>query len=458
MTAASNAVVSMTVGSEGEDCAPESKTHGEMPFPMESLPEPIGRFAIACSASLSAPVELVAIPALVVAAAAIGNSRAIRLKPGWTEPASLFAAVVSPSGAMKSPALNMAAKPLQALDSPKWRTWTADVTVEQLGRLLAANPRGLLMVRDELSAWVKSMNQYRQGKGADRQFYLSVWGGSPVKVDRVGTGDPTSITVPHPCLSVVGCIPPDVIPHLDDQSGQEDGFLPRLLFAWPQPVPVRWTEGVVPQGVRDSYVNLIGQLFAIPYEGDPVCLDLTEDARARFAQWHDIHCEKTEAPAFPPFLRAVYSKLKGYCARLALVHALANNPAEKAVNIDSVENAINLVAYFEIQAWKIMPLIRDIKLSEVDRCKAEFRRKLSGCRYIKKRDLQRGSAFPAKVFNQSLSELLCPEVVIDFGETVSLYDPTTRQDTLPELSLVKKPQSLSPEPTDCVAEVSETAV
>ena len=249
MADANSTVVPISAEAEEEGCSPASTMTSEGPFPFDALPGPIAQFATACATSLSAPAELVAIPALVVAAGAIGNSRVIRLKQDWTEPASIFAAVVSPSGAMKSPALNMAAKPLQDLDSPTGRTWTADVTVEQLARLLAGNPRGLLLVRDELSAWVKSMNQYKQGKGADRQFYLSVWGGAPVKVDRVGAGTPTSISVPHPCLSVVGCIPPDVIPHLDDQSGQEDGFLPRLLFAWPQPVPVRWKEIVVPQEI-----------------------------------------------------------------------------------------------------------------------------------------------------------------------------------------------------------------
>jgi hypothetical protein len=101
---------------EGEDCGPEIAMTGESLFPIDALPGPIAQFATACAASLSAPVELVAIPALVVAAAAIANSRRIRLKPDWAEPASLFAVVVSPSGAMKSPALNMAAKPLQDLD------------------------------------------------------------------------------------------------------------------------------------------------------------------------------------------------------------------------------------------------------------------------------------------------------------------------------------------------------
>ena len=196
----------------------------------------------------------------------------------------------------------------------------------------------------------------------------------------------------------------------------------------------------------------------MPYQGDPVCLDLTEDARARFAQWHHIHCEKAEQPTFPPFLRAVYSKLKGYCARLALVHALASNPAAKEVHIDSVENAIKLVAYFETQARRVMPLIRDTTLFEVDSCKAEIQRKLSGCRSMKRRNLQRNSAFPAEVFNQALYELACPGLVIDIDGTVSLfktmslYVPTNRQVVEPELPSAKQTQVPVSDQTEFKAE------
>lgn len=84
MTDVNRVVVPKSVEANGENCTPESAMGGVMPFPMESLPESIRQFATACAASLSAPAELVATPALVVAAAAIGNSRVIRLKPDWT--------------------------------------------------------------------------------------------------------------------------------------------------------------------------------------------------------------------------------------------------------------------------------------------------------------------------------------------------------------------------------------
>src|SRR5205823_5783661 len=117
--------------------------------------------------------------------------------------------------------------------------------------------RGLLIIRDELSAWVKSLNQYRGGKGSDKQFYLSAWNSAAIAVDRQGK----TTLIDHPFLAVVGCIPPEVLPDLDDESGREDGFLHRLLFTYLQPHPVRWTEAVVSQSVKEAYLQLMAKLY-----------------------------------------------------------------------------------------------------------------------------------------------------------------------------------------------------
>ncbi len=417
-----NVVVRTTEWNQGES---EAST-----FPIQALPAPIRRFVTECAESLTAAPELVAIPSLVVTAAAIGNTRRIQLKPGWTEPPILFGAVVSASGTMKSPALEKAVEPIQRLGSSKHRTWTGDVTVERLARLLQDNPRGLVLIRDELSGWVKSMNQYKGGKGADRQFYLSVWSGAAALVDRVGTGTPTTISVPQPCLSVVGCLPPDVLPVLDDEGGREDGFLPRLLFAWPEPVAVRWTETVVSDDARNAYGRLIETLFSIPLDKSPVCLPLTPEAHEQFVTWHDRHCIEGEHPNLSPFVQAVYSKLKGYCPRLALIHALATDPAAKEVDVESIKAAIELVGYFKGQAAKVgNRLCRFVGAREVkvERCKQEIRQKLAGGKVVNKRDLQKNSQFAAKVFNPAWESMRRPELIeVDGGVCLGGIAPLHR--------------------------------
>ncbi len=81
---------------------------------------------------------------------------------------------------------------------------TNDSTVEKLGELLADNPNGLLVFRDELSGWLKSMD--RDGHESDRSFYLEAWAGNgDFTYDRIGRG---TIQIEAACVSVLGGIQP----------------------------------------------------------------------------------------------------------------------------------------------------------------------------------------------------------------------------------------------------------
>ena len=54
-------------------------------------------------------------------------------------------------------------------EPPRPRVITMDSSIDELQRLLADNPRGLLHVRDELAGWLGSFDRYG-GSGADRQL------------------------------------------------------------------------------------------------------------------------------------------------------------------------------------------------------------------------------------------------------------------------------------------------
>jgi hypothetical protein len=71
------------------------------------------------------------------------------------------------------------------------RVHVNDTTIEALIQILKENPRGVMLERDELVGWVKSMDQYKAGgKGAERQYWLSAWSNRPVSVDRKGQSRP----------------------------------------------------------------------------------------------------------------------------------------------------------------------------------------------------------------------------------------------------------------------------
>jgi len=374
---------------------------------------------------------MIAAPALAAASAAIGASRHIRIKESWSEHPCLYVAVVAPTGTLKTPALKHAVFPVfeqqdrfeqevmaraaeknpgDESPQPPPRTHTSDATVEALGQLLRANPYGFLLLRDELSGWVKSMNQYRAGKGADRQFFLSVWSGAPITSDRVGR---PPINVPHPFLSVVGTITPDILSDLAEDQGREDGFLPRILFAFPEQGPVRWSSADISPQVREDYASLFQELYELEFEdnsptGDkqPSFLSFAPEALEWFRFWHDSHYQEMENGSLPLALKGSYSKLKGYCARLALIHALCVNPRTDSVSLGSVRAAIALVDYFKQQAAKVCALIAQPKKTPMERCEREIRRNLSGGRLLTKQELQQGGNAKAAVFNPVFKELL----------------------------------------------------
>ncbi len=386
-------------------------------FPLESLPQPIQQFVEEGAQSLPAPYELLAIPCLVSMGAAIGNSRVLQLKEGWVEHSALYAAVVCESGTMKSPAMDKGTSFLRDLQTSSHRTWTSNTTVESLARLLKDTPRGILMYQDELSAWVHSMNQYRQGKGSDKEFFLSAWGRQSYVIDRVGLEN-GPIHVDKPCLSIVGAIPPDMLGELDPAAGQADGFLPRVLFGWPKSMTPQWSEITIQpatlQAIRDVFTNL-GALDYNP-QNDSLPLTLTPEAQERFIAWHNHHFQEGEEQASSPFLQGVYAKLKGYCARLSLIHALGTNPATDIVGLDSLEAGINLVSYFKAQAFRVDGFFSLGKHRPVEQFKVAIRRKLSDCRHIKKRDLQRsvcGGGRSTVDFNLALQQMLKAELVSD---------------------------------------------
>lgn len=260
---------------------------------------------------------------------------------------------------------------------------------------------GLAIVRDELSAWVRSLDQYRNGHGADRQFYLTAYSGTSYIVDRQGK---PPISIDRLFLSVVGNIPPDVLPELSHEASREDGFVHRLIFAYPPSVSVRWNHYEVPPNLEHDYHHIIRSLFNLR-KGEVKTLVLTPGAQTLFCKWHDDHCIEMEAPTFAPELRGFFAKYKGICARLALIHTLAENPNATEVPLKSVAAACDLTDYLKTQARKIVPLLPRERLTPTERCEREILRNLADGKFLTDRELQRNGNAPAVVFREVLKSL-----------------------------------------------------
>src|SRR5436190_23381871 len=94
------------------------------------------------------------------------------------------------------------------------------------------NPYGLTLVRDEVTGWLRALEDI--GNGADRSFYLqAMTGGVPFTYDRIERG---TLFIPTLTLSIIGGIQPSpferyVRDAVTGRDGNADGLLQRFQLS-----------------------------------------------------------------------------------------------------------------------------------------------------------------------------------------------------------------------------------
>jgi putative DNA primase/helicase len=235
-----------------------------------------------------------------------------------------------------------------------------DITIEALATRLEENPRGFLSVQDELTGFLRGLDQYKSGgKGNARQSYLKIWSNGAIHVDRKGSEEP--VVVPKPYLTLQGGIQPAVLSEIAD--GRDDGFLDRFLFAYPKPGRGGWSYEEVSPQTEFAYENLIGRLWdrgaetqAPDGEIEPRVLSLEEAKRLFIAEVDHLAAERW-LPGFPAVLSGPWSKMDTQLAKLALILAVTRsadeNSATEYVSGEDMRSALRLREYFKATTRKV---------------------------------------------------------------------------------------------------------
>jgi hypothetical protein len=150
-----------------------------------------------------------------------------------------------------------------------------------MARIQSQQPeRGILVTPDELAALFKGQNQYRNGRGNDKESLLTAFDGSGLKVDRASG---VRISLPRTSLSITGTIQPDILREMmgdfSDANGQWARFLWCFLPLKPAPFP-RQTQ---PDGLSEQLYGIYQRLGRISTQ----CYRLTPEAERAFADWYD---------------------------------------------------------------------------------------------------------------------------------------------------------------------------
>lgn len=398
------------------------------PFPAEALPEPVRSFASRGAEAIGCDPSFVALPLLSALSAAIGATTRIELKRGWSEPPTLWTAIIGESGQLKTPPFKLAMGPLRRAQEKAWKEHAAaheqwktdclthevtmtewrkraakvsddppappeaptepvatryivsDTTVEALAPILLGNPRGLLLARDELAGWIGSFDRYAGGRGgSDSAHYLSMHSGDATTVDR-RTGNPRTIHLPYPLLAIAGGIQPGILRRVVRAEHRESGLLARLCVSMPPRRVKRWTEATIDDATNTAMETIFGALlsltFAVDDRGDdrPRLLTLAPDGKAEWIAYYDDHAR--EEADLSGDEAAAWSKLEGGAARLALIihlvrvaagDRLLRDPA--MVDAASVAAAVRLARWFGREALRVYDLFAE---GDSDRTAREF--------------------------------------------------------------------------------------
>ena len=251
-------------------------------FPLEQLPPVWRRWVGDTAQAVGAPVDYVAQGLFAAVAALCGAGVEVRVTQAWTEPLVLWLALVGSPSSGKSPALAAVRDKLGDIESglragdedrrsrhaarleearivgERWRDEcqtankagrpvpqrpaeagfdqpfvasqivVADATMEALADVVSGNPRGVILWRDELTAWLANLGRY--SGGTDRAHWLEAWAAAGITVNRRSRSQP--LHLPRFPVSVVGSIQPDRLAEVFE--GSDDGMAARFLYAWPE--------------------------------------------------------------------------------------------------------------------------------------------------------------------------------------------------------------------------------
>jgi hypothetical protein len=221
-------------------------------------------------------------------------------------------------------------KPEAVVAEPSQRRLIAvDATFESLHQLLSENPAGVLVLRDELSGWLASLE--RQGRESERAFYLECWSGDTgFTIDRIGRG---CVHVEHCCVSLFGGIQPARLrAYLADalQDGpSNDGLIQRFqLLIWPD-IKLGWayrdrTPNARAMKAAASVYRRIAEMDA----DTPLRLKFAPDAQALFVEWITDLETRLRADEISPFMQAHLAKYRKLMPALALLFSITDSSLE----------------------------------------------------------------------------------------------------------------------------------
>lgn len=364
-------------------------------FPIDIFPKPIQNYIIECNTKLDSNIDYMGCSLLWLISVCIGNSIEMEVKRGWIENASLWISLVGKAGIGKTPSINNIIFPLLKINQREikkyykelevWEHYNSlsqkekkefpfvekpiktqfianDITLEALVDLHQESDNAVGVFKDELAGWLKDMNKYRAG--SDLEFWLSVWSGKAVNLNRLTR---KGSYVDKPFIPVLGGIQPSILSHFYTEENKDNGFMDRMLLSFPDAKIEVYNENELSYDVLEWYKENIVAFFdklkyIIKRDNDnniiPVTAKFSEDAKKEWVRIFNEITNYQNSDEENEYLKSMYPKQKSYIPRFALlIHAFDENFSAGGnvleVSKESILKAEKLSKYFVATAKKL---------------------------------------------------------------------------------------------------------
>jgi hypothetical protein len=356
-----------------------------MPFDPELLPESFRPAAQDIAERMQVPLDMPAVSLILTLAGTVNRRAEIQPKANditFVVKPNLWGGLVAPPGFLKTPNIENSTKPLRKIEDDyrekfkqeiethekskelwelqrsayreqvkqaykykkslpqevgpepeeprQTRLTINDATFESLHEIMAINPAGILLIRDELSGFIAQLE--RPGREGERAFHLQAWNGNTGHtIDRIGRG---SIHVPACCESILGGIQPNKLRSylVDTLKGgpSDDGFIQRFqLLVWPD-FSKDWKLVDRPPNTAALYQieGVLRKLVDINPEV-PLRFKFSNAAQNLFNEWLAALEDKIRSGDIHPALAGHLGKFRKTMPALALLFELADMAAQE---------------------------------------------------------------------------------------------------------------------------------
>ena len=251
-------------------------------------------------------------------------------------------------------------------DEPK-RTvhFTQDATIEAIARIVKDNPKGLLILRDEVSGFLKNLDSF--GKEEYRSFFLEGWSSGSKSIERVGNGN---LTIPKLTLGVLGNIQPSILkPYIYEtvKGKKADGLLQRFqLLVYAEPLEIKGVDRIPNKIARNNFDSIIEYIIKNEefegvennvYNKQPF-YSYSKEAQTKYNKWYieiNEEARNTENEA----LEAHLSKYPNLTNALALIFHICelakgyDRNGDYKISLENFDKALNITNVLKEHAKKL---------------------------------------------------------------------------------------------------------